>query len=479
MKIVLIEPRSPDLHIFSRFGLPRLGAPLLATIARDLGHDAAVFAEEVAEVDWDEVRSADLVGISTITSTAPRAYAVADRARFFGRRVVIGGPHATYMPAEAAAHADWVLMGEAEHTFVELIEHIEGRRPAGEVHGMACLDGDGLVRTAPDPERVDVDANPAPDFSLVRGWSDVKGVLGNRIVPVQTSRGCPFDCCFCSVTGMFGRRIRYRSTASVMEELLPHADKEKNLHVFFYDDNFAASPARAKEILRAMKAAKTRFGWSTQVRADAARDDELLTLLRETNCDTVYIGVESVNPASLASANKRQEVEATLDNLLKFRESGIDVHGMFVLGFDDDGPDIADATVAFARRAKLMSIQALVLTPLPGSRTFDEMDRAGRILFRDWSMYDTHHVVIRHPRLSAEQLQEAQIRAHRKFYSPGWILKQALLGHHSSAAIACYARALNRRWKRDNSLYLRALKLLKPSRELEINMSLRKPCGIE
>ncbi|MBI5527521.1 MAG: cobalamin B12-binding domain-containing protein, partial [Deltaproteobacteria bacterium] len=111
MKIVLIEPRSPDLHIFSRFGLPRLGAPLLATIARDLGHDAAVFAEEVAEVDWDEVRSADLVGISTITSTAPRAYAIADRARFFGRRVVIGGPHATYMPAEAAAHADWVLMG--------------------------------------------------------------------------------------------------------------------------------------------------------------------------------------------------------------------------------------------------------------------------------------------------------------------------------------------------------------------------------
>jgi radical SAM superfamily enzyme YgiQ (UPF0313 family) len=479
MKIVLIEPRSPDLHIFSRFGLPRLGTPLLATIARDLGHDSCAYAEDIREIDWDEVRAADLVGISTITSTAPRAYAIADKARVFGRKVVIGGPHATYMPSEAAAHADWVLVGEAEHTFVELLQHIAGHREAKDVHAMGHLDGGAYIRTPPDPVPVDLDTNPAPDFSLVRGWGDVKGVLGKRIVPVQISRGCPFDCCFCSVTGMFGRRMRYRSVENVMRELTPHAEKEKDLHVFFYDDNFAASPARAKELLAAMKAAGTKFGWSTQVRADAARDSELLDLMRETHCDTVYIGIESVNAESLKAANKRQAVDATLENLLTFRRKGIDVHGMFVLGFDDDGPDIAEATVAFARRAKLMSIQALILTPLPGSRTFDEMDRAGRIMFRDWAMYDTHHVVIKHPTLSAEQLQEAQIRTHRKFYSPGWILKETLSGHFASAAIAWYARGLNRRWKRDNSLYLRALKLLRPSAELEISMTLRKPCRIE
>ena len=152
---------------------------------------------------------------------------------------------------------------------------------------------------------------------------------------------------------------------------------------------------------------------------------------------------------------------------------------MFVLGFDDDDERAGEATVRYARKAGLTSIQALILTPFPGSRTFDEMEKAGRILFRDWAMYDTHHVVITHPTLSAERLQQMQLKAHWKFYSPPWILKHLLSGKLAVAAIAWYARMLNRNWTKDNSLYLKAIKLLKPSKELEIRLSLRKPCVIE
>ncbi len=476
MKIIFIEPKSPNLHIFSRFGLPRLGSVLLATIAEQNGHDATVYVEELSDIDWEDVHSADLVGISTITSTAPRAYAMADKVRESGGRVVIGGPHPTYLPEEAARHADFVLTREAEYTFPELLEHLDGKRPVETVHNLVRLVGETIVRGPEDGRVVDITGNPHPDFGLVHGFHDSCGIGGKRIVPVQLSRGCPFDCSFCSVTGMFGRTMRYRGTDDVMSELLQY--NQRDVHIFFYDDNFAANPRRAKELLRAMKAAGTRFIWSTQLRIDAARDRELMGLMRDTNCEIVYIGIESVSSAGLEQIDKRQTVEELGRGLRVFRDHGVSVHGMFILGLDTDTPKTARETVRFARSAGLSSLQALILTPLPGSRTFDEMEREGRILFRDWSLYDAHHVVFRHPTMSPEQLQKAQMKAHARFYSQGRVLGSLLRGRFDIAGISLYARNLNRRWKGRNALYLKALKLLKQSRDLEITLDLRVPCYV-
>ena len=417
MRIVLIEPKSPGLHIFSRFGLPRLGTVLLATIARRLGHEATVYIEEMKEIDWRDVQTADLVGISTITSTAPRAYAMADKVRRGGGTVVMGGPHPTYLPEEAAEHADFVLKGEAENTFPELLEHLEGRRPVETVPNLVRMDG-GRITAGPEDSRVvDIRENPHPDFSLIHGFTGALGIGNKRIIPVQLSRGCPFDCSFCSVTGMFGRTMRYRDTDDVMEELLRYNDKD--VHIFFYDDNFAANPKRAKALLRAMKRAGTRFIWSTQVRVDASRDPELMALMKETRCDMVYIGLESVNPAGLEQVEKRQTVDESMEGLLVFRKYGIPVHGMFILGLDADTPDVAATTVKFAHKAGLSSIQGLILTPLPGTRVLETLTEDDRILFRDWSLYDAHHVVFKHPTMTPEALQKAQMEVHRRFYSPG------------------------------------------------------------
>lgn len=477
MKIVFIEPRSPNFHIYSHFKLPRLGCVLLATIARKQGYDAVVFVEDISKIDWNVVRSADLVGISTITSTAPRAYALADKIRREGIKVVMGGPHVTYLPEEAARHSDYVLTGEAESSFVQLLEHLEGKRDEGDVHNLVRMKGREVIRTAPPAERVNINSNPVPDFSLIRGFYSTRTVTDRRITPVQVSRGCPYDCSFCSVTGIFGRKMRYRSTENVMRELMRYNRKKD--HIFFYDDNFAASPRRAKELLLAMLKAGTKFQWSTQMRADAARDLELLELMRATHCGQVYIGIESVNPESLKEARKNQDLEETEEMLLRFDRYGIDVHGMFVLGFDADGPDTGKATVEFAKSARISSIQAMILTPLPGSRTYRELEEAGRIMFKDWSLYDCHHVVFRHPTMDPQQLQKATIDAHRMFYSNRKILRNCLQGDMGNAAIAVYARILQHKWLGKNDLYLKALQLLKPSGELEVMLDMRLPATVE
>ncbi|MFA9453988.1 MAG: radical SAM protein [Candidatus Aminicenantaceae bacterium] len=301
-KIALIEPKATDLHIYSRIKLPRLGLLILGALMRDRGWEVDWIFEEIQRIDFKRLREADLVGISTITSTAPRAYLIADWVRKNGVPVLLGGPHVTFLADEALQHADFVIRGEGELALMYLIDAWESDRDFSSVPNLSYV-VDGEVRhNALGAVEEDLDRIPFPDLSAL--LADGKGILGHRTIPVQTSRGCPFDCAFCSVTGMFGKGYRFRSPQNVIEELRQY-DHPKN-HIFFYDDNFAANPKRMKELLQAMQEEKFSFTWSTQVRADIARHEELVHLMRQTGCSMLYIGLESVNPLSLESMNKRQ-----------------------------------------------------------------------------------------------------------------------------------------------------------------------------
>ena len=217
-KIVLIEPQSPNLHIFSKFPSPRLGTILLGTIMKKRGWDVELFVEDFRALDFGVIGSADIVGVSTITSTAPRAYAIADRVRAMGIPVLFGGPHVTFLPDEGLRAR---RLRPARRSRGD---------PAGVSRGLARRRGFvapcpgfptvGTGRIVHNPKAApprDLDAFPFADFDLLkpdRRWRNKKMVL-----PVQTSRGCPFDCSFCSVTGMFGKSYRFRSTEHIIEEL--------------------------------------------------------------------------------------------------------------------------------------------------------------------------------------------------------------------------------------------------------------------
>jgi radical SAM superfamily enzyme YgiQ (UPF0313 family) len=459
-KIVLIEPRPPNLHIFSQFYSPRLGTFILGALMRDRGWDVQVVVEEMESIDFAALEAADLVGISTITSTAPRAYAIADRLRALGVKVMMGGPHVTFLTDEALAHADFVIRGEGEKALLAFAAAWEKGGGLGGVPNLSYW-LDGAMRHNPMQAHVDdLDAIPFPDLSLSRAFRSK--IDGKVVIPVQTSRGCPYACSFCSVTGMFGHKYRFRSTASVMSEL--RAYDPRRHFVFFYDDNFAANAEHTKDLLRAMIAAKLGFHWSAQVRADVARDAELVRLMKKAGCFIVFIGFESVNPQTLKAMKKGQTVAEIARAVRVLRRRRIRIHGMFVYGFDEDDWRTVRRTVRFAKRARLASSQFMILTPFPGSDFYGKISAEQRIRFRDWNLYDAHHVVFEPSKMAPLDLQRAQIYSHRKFYSLATSLRRLINFKWLDIAIAHYARKLNRHWLKVNRTYLTVLSLLRPKR---------------
>jgi len=469
-KIVFIEPKAPNLHIFSKFPLPRLGGLILGTMMKNRGWEVDVFVEEVRKIDFEATRSADLVAISTITSTAPRAYAIADKVRRLGLPVIMGGPHVTFLAEEAMEHADFVIRGEGEDTLMAFIDAWEKGEGFASIPSLSYrLDGE-VVHNPFRPSWVDLDRIPFPDFSLLKPPKRWKG--GRRTIPVETSRGCPFDCSFCAVTGMFGRAYRFRSTENVIEELRRHDDR-RNI-IFFYDDNFTANRKRTKELLEGMIREKFRFRWTAQVRADVAKDIELVRLMKRARCHTVYIGFESMNPESLKAMKKRQTVEEIASAAGILQGHGIHIHGMFVIGFDQDDWRTVKETVKFARKARLTSTQFLILTPLPGSEFYEKVKKENRITFHDWGLYDAHHVVFQPARFSLSGLQWAQIFSHKKFYSLIEMAKRFVEGRWFDLYLARYARNLNRLWRKKNKTFLKVIELLKPRKGAKITIDYRE-----
>ena len=464
--MLFIEPSAAQVNIFTQFTLPRLGSFILAGLVnRHCSWNARVFVEGRQRLDlpaWiAENGRPEVVGISTITPTAKRGYELAAQCRALGLPVILGGPHVTFLPDEALTHAGLVVRGEGEGAMNALLDlWNEGAVQATDprhaaVPNLSWKDAAGTVRHNPAaPWITDLDALPVPDFSLAAGTADC--VIGRKkTVMVQTSRGCPFDCSFCSVTGMFGKKFRYRSVESVVAELRRYNTRDH--FVFFCDDNFTANKSRTRQLLEAMLAADLQFDWSTQVRADLARDPELVRLMKRARCHTVFIGFESVNPQSLKEMKKNQNLDDLHLAVRVIQGAGIHIHGMFVLGFEGDDWDTVDATVRFARQMRLTSEQLLILTPLPGSELYQQLDAEGRITSRDWDLYDTHHVVYRPARFTPFELQCAQVTGHARLYALAAGLRKLVAGRWVSAGLSFYAWKINRDWQKRNQAYLRTV----------------------
>ncbi len=475
-KIVFVEPRAPNLHIFSQFPLPRLGVLILGTMMKQRGWDVEVYVEDLRRIDFDAIAGSDLVGISTITSTAPRAYAIADKVRDMGIPVLMGGAHVTFLAEEALEHADFVIRGEGERPLMAFIDAWEAGRDPADVPNLSRKAADGRIVHHPNlPMEEDLDTIPYPDLSLLK--PDPRRRKYSPPVPIQTSRGCPFDCSFCSVTGMFGKKYRFRSTENIIGELRRY-DHSRN-SVFFYDDNFAANRERAKDLLQAMIRERFKFQWTTQVRADFARDTELVGLMKEAGCHTVYIGFESANPQSLDGMKKKQTVADLVRAAKVLRRHRINIHGMFVLGFDQDDWASVKKTVQFAKKIRLSTAQFLILTPLPGSEFYEKISSENRLRFHNWALYDAHHVVFEPERFSLFDLQQAHMFCHKKFYSLKQMAGKVLAGQWLGVGVAYYARKLNRMWTKRNRTFLRIVNLLKPKPGANISVEYSEEISLD
>ena len=434
-KILFIEPRSPRPHIYSRVTIPRLGPVLLGTLLAQQGLKVKVVVEEVAQPDYRTFDfRPDVVCLSTITSTAPRAYELADFYREQGIPVILGGPHTTFLPEEGLNHADYVICGEGDEALPELISVLRDGGDLAAIQNLAYREGETVHQNPWRPFLDDLDSLPIPNYRLIHGWRMAKAPC----ISIATSRGCPFNCRFCSVILMFGRKYRYNSVDRVIEEIRVNGLTGK--HIFFCDDNFTANRERIKELCERLISENLKIEWSAQVRVEAARDPELMGLMAQAGCLIVYVGLESINPATLKAFNKSQSVDSIRECVVNFHRYGIKVHGMFVFGSEQDDYQTIRDTVTFTRKIDLDSVQFLILTPVPGTQVYKELEAQGRIICRDWRKYDGHFAVFQPRQFTPYELQYETIRATKKFYSWPSVLKRVWARDWLPAKFKAYGR---------------------------------------
>ena len=403
MKVHLIAPtKNGESFLFDKGLLAPLGAMYLAAHTPD-GVDVRIIDESVEPINFSDVP--DLVGISAMTATAPRAYDIADSYRARGAKVVLGGIHPSMLPEEALRHADAVVTGEAEEIWPTVVADAD----AGRLEPIYRSDEFSDFERPLLPRRDLIDAK--------RYWS------ANT---VQTARGCPHHCNFCSVTTFNGRKVRMRAVDSVLEEIatLSRGNMMRKKVVPFIDDNIAASPKRAKELFKQLIPMK--ILWGSQASITIANDEELVALAAESGCRFLFIGLETLSNGSIEEIGKHQnKVENYASALKLLKKYRIPVMGAFVFGFDTDGQSAFSDTLKFAIENKIQVAQFANLTPYPGTRLHQQLSEEGRVRADFWLDPSWDSKVQFEPmQMTPKQLFDNTHQLHRDFYSYRSILKR-------------------------------------------------------
>lgn len=389
MRVGIVQPFHPsNVKLFGKNYMSALTLPVLAALT-PADAEVELLDENVTPLDFDA--PFDLVGITVLTAMASRAYEISREYRKRGKTVVLGGVHPSLMPEEAGRHADAIVIGEAEDVWAEVVEDFRCGR---------------LKKVYQREEKPDLAGLPIPRRDLVQEHHYV------NIPKVETSRGCPFNCTFCSTTVFFGNRIRYRPVEEVVSELRHLASS----FVFFTDNNIIGNVRYAKELFRGLK--ELGIKWISQGSVNVAMDQELLHLAADSGCVGLLIGLESLSQIALEKMGKKVNEGIDFRRAVKaIHKVGIGIIGCFVLGFDEDDEGVFDRTRRFIKRMNIEVPQLTVLTPYPGTVLRERLESANRIIHDRWEKYDSTHVVFFPENMSPQELRRRYDEMCRKLYS--------------------------------------------------------------
>ena len=375
-KLLLVNPvGQASGYLLSRFStVPPLSLAYVAAVT-PTDWEVKIADENFGRL---ELEDADLVGISAFTSNINRAYEIARTYRRRRIKVVIGGIHASMLPNEALQYGDAVVIGEAEQIWNKVIEDFENNRLSGKYLG----------------PRVDLAQN------LIKPRRDL---IDPRYVfhSIQTSRGCPFDCNFCTVSKYLGKEFRQRSARDVLDELREIGGK----YLFFLDDNFIGhsrkSIKRAKDIFSGMIELGLNKKWWMQTSIDSTKDEDVLKLAAKAGCMFAFIGFETINEMTLKDMKKGVNLKIGVNHYKKvvnaLHSHGIGVVGAFIIGNDHESPLYYKQLAKFLVRSGIDVVQMAILTPLPGTEFMGQVEKKGRLLYRnfpeDWDKYRLSYVV--------------------------------------------------------------------------------------
>ena len=415
MRLYLINPSNPLVSLLkvkeSRWNRYRVWKPLNLMALAGLTPpewDITIVDENLGVPDYPAMPRPDLVGITAFTSQANRAYQVTGHFRSIGVPVVMGGIHATMCLDEVIEHVDSVVTGEAESIWPQVLQDARN----------------GCLKRRYDGGLADINIDiPVARHDLLAG----RYALG----AIQTTRGCPLNCIFCSVTAFNGARYRQRPIAEVVREFQMVPEKR----VLVVDDNLIGiSPAhisRAKDLFRAMAQANLRKEWIAQATINFADDEELLTLAAKAGCSGVFIGFESSTPEGLLEIGKKFNLLKGRDfraSVKRIQRHNILVMGSFIIGLDIDQPGIGKRIAETASHYGVDNLNVLFLTPLPGTRLWDQMKSQDRIALNafpeDWKYYTLTFPVAKYKHLSLDGILREMISCNRNFYSLPRILRR-------------------------------------------------------
>ncbi|TRX54872.1 B12-binding domain-containing radical SAM protein [Fulvivirga sp. M361] len=396
MKILLISP-TIDAEKRTNKGLmmPQLALYILEGLTPK-EHTVEIIEEEAEDVDLGY--DCDLVGISCMTANAPRAYELCQEFKKRGKTVVLGGVHPTILPDEALQHADSVVIGEAEGVWESLLLDMQNGKLKDKYH------------------------DPIPDLQkyIPKDFSKILKKRLFKLLPIMTTRGCPYDCDFCCVTDLFGKKIRHVAIDNVVRDIKESGAK----NFMFLDDNIIGRPKYAKELFKALK--PLNISWVGQASVSLlVKDEELMQLAADSGCKALFFGVESVSEEQLKTMRKAfNEIEDMEKAFAKIKKMRILIHASMVFGFDNDKKEIFDETVDFLIKNKISTVSFNVLTPYPGTRIYDKMKRENRLTTTDWRYYDHNTVVFKPTNMTPYELQMGKINARKRFYKKRSVLKR-------------------------------------------------------
>jgi radical SAM superfamily enzyme YgiQ (UPF0313 family) len=376
---------------WKHISIPSLGLIILAALT-DIEHEVILINDESEEIDFND--PADLVGISFITPTSLRAYAIADRFREKGVAVVLGGVHASAVPEEAALHCDSVVIGEAENIWPKLLKDFKN----------SCLQ-----KVYKDEGFIDMDSIPFPRRDLLKKDQYITTNI------IQASRGCPINCEFCSVSDLFGNKTRFRSVDKVIEEIKTMDDQM----IVFSDDNLAANIPYMRELFTKM--IPLRKNWIGEASWTIANNPELLEIVRKSGCKGLLIGFESIHHQDNIKKVSRQNDMQTLysEAIKRIHSKGIIVLGTFIFGFDNDDENIFKETLEFILKTNIEYVRLGTLIPFPGTPLHRRLKKENRIIETDWRnyIYDPPGICFEPIKLKTDQIRNNLKGMYKKIYS--------------------------------------------------------------
>ncbi len=395
---MLVTPRSSEKRPPIGLKIPQLALHILAALTPP-SIELEVVDEQIRDINFNKVY--DLAGISIMTANAPRGYKIAQRLKEKGTTVIFGGIHASVLPEEALKYGDAVVVGEAEGTWQTVLEDFKNNR----------------LEKIYRPGAFNLDKSPLPRRDLQLE----PVILGFKWPGFFTTRGCPYNCEFCSVSDVFGKKVRHLPVQHVIKDI-ENAGSKIFLNL---DDNVVGNPSYAKELFLAL--APMKIQWGGQSTISIARDRELLNLCYKSGCRGLFIGVESVSKKGAASFQKTlKTLQENIDAVKRIQDAGVLFHPSFVFGLDDDTKDIFEKTLDFLRQTHITTATFNVLTPYPGTRLYQRLKVEGRLLTEDWTKYNHSTVVYIPKNMTVEELIDGYHLLKREFYAVSNICRRIL-----------------------------------------------------